>query len=115
MNVFTEKAINLQRTLHSTEDIILREEINKNILKYKKIIDNLNDYEAINFHKNISECQRLAYNRDRKNLELLRNGILIEIDFKQKVTIGLSPRQVSKEYYNQEARSFLGNSFKHSN
>ena len=72
----------------------MREEINKNILKYKKIIDNLNDYEAINFHKNISECQRLAYNRDRKNLELLRNGILIEIDFKQKVTIGLSPRQV---------------------
>ena len=101
----------MHRKLDSAEDIILREEINKNISKYKDYIEYLNDYEAILFHKNIAECQRLTYNRDRKNVEYFKNGILIEIDFKQKIIIGLSPRKVSKEFYNQEARSFLGNRY----
>ena len=33
---------------------------------------------------------------------------MIEVDFKQKIVIGLSPRQVSSEYYNQLSRSCLG-------
>ncbi len=42
------------------------------------------------------------------NVDLLRNKILIEVDYKQKIVIGMSPRQVSGEYYNQEQRSCLG-------
>ena len=34
--------------------------------------------------------------------------ILIEIDYKQKLTIGLSPRQPTEEYYNQKQRTVLG-------
>ena len=91
-----------------TEDLLVREELNQKIAKCKEYIDILNDYEAILFHKNIAKCQRQAYNRDRKDIELMKKSILIEIDFKQKITIGLSPRQLSKEYYNQDARSCLG-------
>lgn len=39
----------------------------------------------------------------------LKNNILIEVDFKQKIKIGMSPRQVNTEYYNQQDRSCLGN------
>ena len=43
----------------------------------------------------------------RKDVNLLKNNILIEIDFKQKILIGTSPRQVNSEYYNQELRGLL--------
>ncbi len=38
----------------------------------------------------------------------MQNKILIELDFKQKFVIGLSPRQVNEEYYKQVQRSCLG-------
>ena len=50
----------------------------------------------------------MAYNSMTDNVDLLRNKILIEVDYKQKIVIGMSPRQVSGEYYNQEQRSCLG-------
>ena len=43
-----------------------------------------------------------------KDLQLFTNSILIEIDFKQKILIGTSPRQVSGEFYNQEQRNLIG-------
>ena len=39
---------------------------------------------------------------------MLRNKILIEMDFKQKIVIGRSPRQVNEEYYKQVQRTCLG-------
>ena len=45
--------------------------------------------------------QRLAYNDHHKNKDKLRNKLLIEFDLKQKIVIGMSPRQVNDEYYNQ--------------
>lgn len=68
----------------------------------------LENYEAILFHKNISSNQRGFYNKHRSDLENLNGKILIEVDFKQMFVIGLSPRQVSSEYYNQLSRSCLG-------
>jgi hypothetical protein len=64
------------------------------------VVRDLENYEAIIFHKNISSIQRAAYNKHRTDLEGLKGKLLIEMDFKQKIIIGLSPRQVSSEYYN---------------
>ena len=52
--------------------------------------------------------QRKAYNEHHKNKDKLRNKILIEFDFKQKIVIGMSPRQVNDEYYRQLQRTCLG-------
>ena len=77
--------------------------------KIKTLSKQINDYETILFHKNIASFQREAYNRHRSDALQLENKILIEVDFKQRITIGLSPRQVNSEYYNQITRSCLGN------
>ena len=67
------------------------------------------DYEAIEFHKKIAEIQRQTYNSHKKDIEFLKEKILIELDYKQKIVVGMNPRQVNKEYYNQISRSLLGN------
>jgi hypothetical protein len=79
--------------------------------RFKQLIDELKDYEAILFHKNVAHCQRIAYNEQHKSVEDLFGKILIEVDFKQKIVIGMSPRQISSEYYDQTMRSCLGNLF----
>ena len=104
---YTEKVVNLRSSLNTARDLLLKEIIESNINKCSEIRYLLKDYEAILFHQNISRCQRMAYNKARKDVEFLRNRILIEIDFKQKFVIGLSPRQVSGEYYSQTQRSCL--------
>lgn len=74
-------------------------------------IENLHSYEAIEFHKNVAECQRLAYNEHHKNVEALRGKIMIDVDFKQKIVIGMGgQRQVNSQYYEQAERSCLGES-----
>ena len=67
---------------------------------------NLN--KALIFHKNVAYFQRQAFNDQHKIKEKLRNKILLEIDFKQKIVINLSPRQVNEEYYKQVERTCLG-------
>lgn len=55
----------------------------------------------------MAKAQRAAYN-SHLSPDFLQNKILIELDFKQKIKIGLGPRQVSAEYYEQQERSCLG-------
>ena len=112
INHFKRKAFELSESLSAeinTNDKLLCEIIEFNYLKFKKIVETLEDHEALLFHKNVAKCQRTAYNAHHKNPSELRNKILIEVDFKQKIVIGLSPRQVSSEYYNQVTRSCVGN------
>lgn len=78
------------------------------LLKYTTIIEKLKHLEVIIWHMNIAKIQRDAYNYQRNTAEFLRGKLLIEVDFKQKIVVGLSPRQVSREYYNQISRSCLG-------
>ena len=52
--------------------------------------------------------QRQTYNEHHKNKDKLKNKILIEFDFKQKIVIGMSPRQVNDEYYKLVQRTCLG-------
>ena len=77
--------------------------------KFGTIVEELNNYESILFHKNIVQCQRIAYGRNLCDIELMNGKLLIELDFKQKIVIGLSPRQINSEYYEQIVRSCLGN------
>lgn len=67
----------------------------------------MQDYEAIFFHKKVAKAQRTAY-KNHLTVDNLRDKILIELDYKQKIKIGMSPRQVSSEYYNQKDRCCLG-------
>lgn len=71
----------------------------------------MNYFDYILFHKNIAKAQREAYKRDRTNVELLKNKIMIEVDFKQKIIIGFGPRQINTEYYDNRnrLRTCLGN------
>ena len=80
----------------------------KHMETYKSIVKELNNYETITFHKNIAQSQRTVYSKNIEDAELLKGKILIELDFKQKFTIGLSPRQVNSEYYQQIVRTCLG-------
>ena len=105
IDFFKNKIIDIKSNLNQENQTVPE---NEDYLKYKTIIEILQDYEALLFHKNVAKCQREAYNNQRKNVDLLRNNILIEMDFMQKIMIGLSPRQVSSEYYKQKARSCLG-------
>ena len=68
----------------------------------------LNCLKEIAFHKSIASRQRISYNESRSNVEFLKRALILDIDFKQKVTIGMGPRQVNKEYYNQIQLSVFG-------
>jgi hypothetical protein len=64
-------------------------------------------FKALIFHKNIAFFQRKAYNIQRTNNDFLTQILLIEIDFKQKIVIPMSPRQVNAEFYKLQQRSCL--------
>jgi aminopeptidase C len=75
-----------------------------------KLFEDISSYEVLLFHQNIARTQRDAYNSQRTSVEELRNKLLIEVDFKQKITIGFGPRQLNTEYYDkrQKTRTCLG-------
>lgn len=75
---------------------------------YEFLVHKLGKMETVLGHKSIKNIQRLAYNNQRKNIKFLSDKILIELDFKQKIMIGVSPRQVNKEFYKVELRTCLG-------
>ncbi|CAF1001538.1 unnamed protein product [Brachionus calyciflorus] len=74
-----------------------------NVENFLKIIKEI---EVIDKHIDIAQRQRNVYNLNRKNLP--DSTILIEIDWKQKIVIGMSPRQISREYRKQQQRTLLG-------
>jgi hypothetical protein len=51
-------------------------------------------FKALIFHNNIARSQRNAFQNHHQNVNFLRNKIMIVVDFKQKILIGMSPRQV---------------------
>jgi hypothetical protein len=76
--------------------------------KIESAIADLINCEAVREHKINSQAQRDTYNFQRKDKDFLKNKILIDLDFKQKIVIGLSPIQVNSEYYNLDNRTCLG-------
>jgi len=76
----------------------------------KNTLTMIEESELIDFHKEIANRQRNAYNRMRTDINFLKDNLLIEIDYKQKIILGKSPRQRSMDFYdeNMPQRSFLG-------
>lgn len=105
---FQNKAYNIKQALLISENDLEKSELLSKLEKIKELIVNLKDLDTINFHKNIAEAQRIAYNKHTSNVNELKNKILIEVDFKQRIVVGMSPRQVNSEYYSQISRSCLG-------
>jgi hypothetical protein len=94
---------------------LFKESSSGNIQVIASIIDLVKKFEVVLGHRMIASTQRNSYNLQRKNKESLKNQLLIEVDFKQKIAIGISPRQINKEYYTQELRSCLGFGVTHVN
>lgn len=53
----------------------------------RNFLDTFKNIESIDFHLSIAKRQRDSYNFMRENLE--KDYIFIEMDWKQKITIGL--------------------------
>ena len=68
------------------------------------MIENFDDFRTLFFHKQLASAQRNAY-KQHKTVEHLRGKVLIEVDFKQKIKIGMSPRQITAEFYDQQERT----------
>ena len=79
---------------------------NPEYISIKSIINRLNKIEILNYHQSIAQRQRKSYETMKMNLS--EDTLFIEIDFKQKIKIGLSPRQINSEFYNQKQRIVLG-------
>ena len=65
-------------------------------------------YKEIEYHKNINVRQKKAFKSDIMNADLLKNAIVIEMDFKMKIPLGTAPREVNTEFYERKMRSFFG-------
>ncbi|RNA12862.1 hypothetical protein BpHYR1_013257, partial [Brachionus plicatilis] len=97
----------LENGYEGVEDFLLIKEfliINKSRNDLTELMNLFTKIESINLHFEISKRQREAYNSMRLN----EDYIFIEMDWKQKIMIGLSPRQPSNEYRNQLSRTVFG-------
>ena len=72
---------------------------NDSSLKIRGILDKINDLKSIEFHKEIARRQREIYNKTREKPSYLKGNILIELDYKSKIRLGVGPRQLNKEYF----------------
>jgi hypothetical protein len=115
-DVYSTTAMNSHLKVFEQEyyDKIIRgnrtQENGSNLRVVQELMAQIRQYSTLMFHKNTAKAQRAAYNANRQNIENLRNKIMIDVDFKMKVVVGFSPRQINSEYYNQKLnkRSILG-------
>ena len=70
------------------------------------IVTRLQKIELLEFHRSIALRQRQSYIKFRENFQ--DDTLFIEFDFKMKIQIGMSPEQVSYEFYNLKSRYVLG-------
>ncbi len=73
---------------------------------HEKIKECLNKIKLLDYHYSIATLQRRSYVELKNNIK--DDQIFIEIDFKQKIRIGMSPRQINSEYFKQQLRFVLG-------
>jgi hypothetical protein len=105
-------AVRVKSSMNANTNDEIQIELNKLYNSHKSSLELINDYEQIIFHQNVSKIQRLCYTNTLKSIETLTGKIFIELDYKQRMRIGMSPRQVGQEYYNQIMRSCLGEKYK---
>ena len=68
----------------------------------------LKNYEAVEYHKEIARQQRQAYNFQRESVMELKDKLMIVLDYKQKIAVGMGARQVNSEFRNQKELVCLG-------
>ena len=95
LDLNTTSMMNFFKSIPQTEDTV-------------KTQSKIKELRSIQFHRKIANIQRESYNKMRKDPDTLKDTILIELDFKQKIIIGKSPRQVSTEYFNPIQKTLLG-------
>jgi hypothetical protein len=101
-------AIEYKNKLNEKPELENSRYIKETYEKHKLSVELINVYEQIVFHQNVNKVQRACYKNHHNSITILNNKFLIEMDYKQRIRIGMSPRQVGQEYYNQETRSCLG-------
>jgi hypothetical protein len=109
-NHFTQQCQNFKTKFEESDNLADKTAYEASYDRSRGLITDLHDIRAILFHKNVAQSQRQAYN-EHQSPTFLKNKIMIEADYKEKIKIGLSPRQISKEFYKQEQRSCLSNNF----
>jgi len=52
------------------------------------MIEKLNLYQQIEFHKQLQQRQRVSYTQNINNIELLKKNLVIEMDYNAKIVLG---------------------------
>ena len=73
--------------------------------RLETIIKKIEHIKELDFHREMAHKQRIVYNEMRKDNSYLKENLLIELDYKQKLLIGLGP--LSGSYYKQRQISYL--------
>ena len=79
-------------------------EYNLNVEEMNVILKKIFDLREIAQHKDLAKRQRDCYNSMRNNKELLKDRILIVIDFKAKIKLAEGPRQLNNEFYEENTK-----------
>ena len=116
-DIFDPKELLKSFVLKKQEMLCVENPETEAINEIEHLIINLERCEIIMGHREIARIQRDSYNFQRRNKELLKSNILIEVlsfififfirlmcfinikfkmDYKQKISIGLSPNQINK-------------------
>jgi hypothetical protein len=66
--------------------------------EFRDIIVKKNELKTIIRHRLIANNQRKAYYNMKGDADFLKDKVLIDLDFKQQITLGLGPVQISSEY-----------------
>ena len=53
------------------------------------VLQNISLYREIEFHRQIADRQRNSYNSNKNDSNLLKSTLLIEVDFKGKIKLGI--------------------------
>ena len=75
-------------------------------ISYEIIVKLLIEAELLIEHIENANRQRASYIKSKQNLD--EDTLFIEIDWKENFKIGMSPRQVSSEFYSQKPRTCIG-------
>jgi hypothetical protein len=76
----------------------------------KEIRDHLFNLKQVYFHKRIANDQRYVFNQMRNDKDLLRDSIIIIMDYKQSILLDQGPIQLNAEFYSsKKSVGLLGN------
>ena len=102
-SIYSLDSLNLDQFKHYLNSLPDNDDI-------KNAIEKIENCQLLDFHEEIADRQRTSYNSMRNDTDFLQKNLLIEIDYKQKIILGKSPRQRNRDYYdgNMAQRSLLG-------